>query len=214
MMTLSHLRTNRAEVWNTISHGMGLVFALMGGSYLLYIALSEQVLPDIVAVLFYFLGAAFVYGSSTAYHAAHPGNLKERLKQVDHISIYFMIAGTHMPIILRYFNNTEGYIFLTVMWSLVLLGTIYKIFWMERFEILSLILYVLMGGMSAVLFPSLLEMMSPWVLALIIVGSSLYLVGIIFYLWESLPFHHLIWHLFVLAGSVVHFIAIYTIIGS
>ena len=212
-MNVKHPKYYHDEVWNTLTHGAAFVLVLIGGSWLFWSAFHQSTLPDILALSIYIAGAAFVYGSSTAYHATRPGNLKERLQQIDHISIYYMIAGSHMPIIIRYFNNADGYIFLAIMWTLVLIGTIFKIFWMGKFETLSLLLYVIMGGMSFYLLPDLMSMMSPWLLGLIVLGAILYSVGIIFYCWRSLPYNHPIWHLFVVAGSVAHFIAIYSIVG-
>jgi hemolysin III len=211
-MNIRHPKYYHDEVWNTLSHGIALLFVLIGGGILVWITSQAKGWLDIIAVAIYVLGAAFVYASSTAYHATRPGSLKERLQQVDHISIYFMIAGSHMPIIMRYFNNSDGYWFLGIMWTFVLIGTIYKIFWMGKFETLSIILYVFMGCLSFYLLPQLLMLMSPWLLGLVILGALLYAVGIIFYAWESLPYSHPIWHMFVVAGSVTHFIAIYSIV--
>ncbi len=210
-MVTHHSKYYHDEVWNTLTHGIGLLFSLIGGVYLIsksWIASSDV---DIVAITIYVACAAFVYASSTAYHATRPGQWKDRLQRLDHISIFFMIAGSHMPIILHFFNNADGYIFLSVMWTLVFLGTIFKIFWMGKFEILSLVLYVGMGCMSIYLFPDLYQLMSRGTLGLLILGGALYSLGIIFYCWESLPYHHTIWHLFVVGGSITHFIAIYFI---
>ncbi len=212
-MRLRHPRYYHDEVWNTLSHLVGFILILVGG---IYLSCTAYQLPaaDFFAVLVYVCGAIFVYASSTAYHAVRPGNLKERLNQIDHISIYFMIAGSHMPIIIRYFNNSEGYLFLAVLWSLVALGIIFKIFFMNSSETLSLVLYVLMGCLSLYLFPDLMSMMPPTHLWLLIIGGLFYLIGIIFYCWESLPYNHPIWHLFVLAGSAAHFFAIYALVAG
>ena len=211
-MNTNHPKYYRIEMWNTLSHGLALVLALLGGGYLIWIASDFLHLPDMVAISIYIIGAVFVYASSTAYHALAPGDRKEKLQQVDHISIYFMIAGTHTPIIIRYFNNSEGYIFLGIMWSLVFLGTIYKVFWMGKYETLGLLLYIGMGCMSIALGPQMVELIAPHILGLIIAGGVLYFTGVIFYCWEKLPYNHPIWHLFVVAGSLAHFIAIYFIV--
>lgn len=211
-MNLKHLKYSKDEVWNTLTHGLGFLLAVIGGAYLMYRASVALHMSEIVAVSVYLAGALFVYASSTAYHAAAPGQLKERLQKVDHISIYFMIAGTHTPIILRYFNNLDGYIFLTVMWALVAVGTLFRIIWGDRYETFGLLLYIGMGGMSIFLGPEMLELISSNILYLIITGAVLYFIGVIFYCWETLPYNHPIWHLFVIAGSVMHFFAIYLIV--
>jgi len=212
-MQIRHPKYYHDEVWNTLTHGLGLVFIVVGGIALLIQAYGASLL-DLVAVSIYVAGAMFVYASSTAYHATRPGVLKERLNRIDHISIYFMIAGSHMPIILRYFNNSEGYLFLAILWSLVLLGIIFKVFFMEKSETISLILYVVMGCLSVFLFPQMTVLISPLLLKLLLAGGLFYLIGIIFYCWHSLPYNHPIWHLFVLAGSIAHFIAIYLVVSS
>lgn len=212
-MELKHPRYYHDEVWNTLTHGFGFILVLVGGAVLLYQAYLNSFI-DLLAVAIYIGGAMFVYGSSTAYHAVPPGRLKDRLNKIDHISIFFMIAGSHMPIILRFFNNTEGYIFLAVLWSLVLIGIVIKVFFMETTETLSIILYIVMGCLSIFLYPELSVVLSPSIIGLLVAGGLFYLVGVIFYVWESLPYNHPIWHVFVLAGSVAHFIAIYFLVLS
>ena len=207
-MNIRHPKYYHDEVWNTLSHGLGFILAVTGSVYLLWAACHALHISELVSVSIYLAGALFVYASSTAYHAAPPGLLKQRLQTVDHISIFVMIAGTHTPIIMRYFNNQEGYIFLAVMWSLALLGSIFKVMFKDKLEILSVILYVGMGSLSIVFGPEMYELISPTILSLIITGGVLYFIGVIFYLWETLPYNHPIWHLFVMAASILHFIAI------
>lgn len=200
------------EFWNAVSHGIGLLLALIGGYFIFYNAIGRVPDHELNALAIYIAGAAFVYASSTAYHAAPPGTLKDRLQTIDHISIFFMIAGSHTPIILKYFNNTDGTVFLGIMWSMVFVGTIFKLITSaNRFETLSVAMYIMMGLMSLYFLPDLLRVVETEVLWLILAGGMSYLIGVIFYVWRSLPFHHPIWHTFVIAGSVLHFMAIYDI---
>lgn len=210
-MTAADSKYYREEKWNAITHALGLLFVLIGGGFMLY---QSYVLdwPNYVAVVIYVLGALFVFASSTIYHVVPRSPLKEKLCQLDHISIYFMIAGSQMPLLMSYFNNQTGYIMMALLWSFVFIGVVFKLFYMSAPESISLAIYIAMGCVSLILLPQLVQLMPQNLLLLVFLGGAFYLVGIIFYLWESLPYNHPIWHLFVLAGCVTHFLAIYWVV--
>ena len=130
------------------------------------------------------------------------------MKIFDHISIYFLIAGTYTPFLLIYMNNKTGITLLVVLWILTLLGTIYKCFFTGRWEILSTIIYLAMGWIMLVAGRSFFENMPVSVVALILTGAGLYTLGVAFYIWEKKAYSHAVWHTFVLVAAICHYVAI------
>ena len=143
------------------------------------------------------------------YHAIKDIQLKWLLRKADHISIYFMIAGSYTPFILVYFNNRQGMILLIIMWALVLIGTIFKSFATGKYTTLSTLTYILMGGSILWVSRSFFPLLPTKVFGLLIVGGLFYLAGVFFYVNKSLKYHHPIWHLFVLGGAISHWWAVW-----
>ncbi|MEP6746470.1 MAG: hemolysin III family protein [Bacteroidota bacterium] len=134
--------------------------------------------------------------------------LKECWKIFDHISIYFLIAGTYTPFLLIYLNNTFGITLLCVLWGLTVLGIFFKIFFTGRFKAVSNIIYIAMGWMLVTGGKRFFTELPTNVLIFIIIGGGLYSIGIIFYLWQKYSWHHAVWHFFVLAAAVCHYVAV------
>jgi len=130
------------------------------------------------------------------------------MKILDHISIYFLIAGTYTPFILIYVNNRTGITLLVILWSLTLIGTVFKSFFTGRWEILSTIVYLAMGWILLVAGKSFFENMSSSVIALVLTGCFLYTLGVTFYIWEKYIYSHALWHSFVLAAAICHYVAV------
>jgi len=130
------------------------------------------------------------------------------LEILDHISIYFLIAGTYTPFLLIYLRNSFGIILLSVLWGLTILGIFFKVFFTGRFSLVSTIIYVLMGWIFFVGGKRFFNAMPRDVLIFIIIGGCLYTIGIIFYMWKGYGWHHAIWHFFVLAAAVCHYVAV------
>ena len=129
---------------------------------------------------------------------------------LDHISIYFLIAGTHTPLLLLYLDNEVGRFYLILIWALVALGVLYKLFFFGKSELVSVIFYMVLGWMAVFTLPKMYPLMAEGVMQWIIAGGIFYTLGVIFYIWDRLPFNHSIWHLFVIAGSSGHFAAVLT----
>ena len=195
------------EYANVITHGFGMLMTLISIPILIYYGYDGSFL-HLSGLLAFSISLLMVYTASTFYHKAIDKDLKHKLRIIDHICIYFLIAGSHTPFIFYYLNNSTGYIFLAVMWLLVLLGVVFKLFFTGRFDNLSVAMYVGMGWMSVFVMDEILQTMSTTCFNWLIGGGVFYMVGTIFYKWESLPYHHSIWHLFVLAGSFCHFVAL------
>ncbi len=146
---------------------------------------------------------------STLYHAVQSSKLKRRLRILDHITIYFLIAGTYTPLTVITLESGNGwYIFYTV-WGIAALGTVLKLFYTGKYELVSLLLYLAMGWLIVIDFENLLERTTSLGIWLLFIGGAFYTLGILFYAWERIPYNHFIWHLFVLGGAMSHWFFIY-----
>lgn len=202
---------SREEYANSITHGFGFTFGLVFLPLLCIKMFTDNLdwygLPSIV-YSFCFL---FLFASSTIYHLSWDVNLKKQLQKLDHISIYFMIAGTYTPFIFSCLEGSLRWIFLAIMWTFVIVGAIFKVFFTGKYEGVSLILYLLMGWMVIFIIKPFLASFSPLVIGLVVLGGIAYTAGVYFYVNDHKPYRHFIWHLFVLVGAISHSFAIYNI---
>jgi hemolysin III len=196
------------ELINSLSHGLGVILGIVGIPILTALATLKGSPAAIVGAAVYGFGFLMVYGSSAIYHGVTHPRAKEFFRILDHISIYLMIAGSYTPFILVYHFNGTGIALLTTVWGIALAGTIFKILFAARYPLISTLLYVAMGWLVVLFGRSLLFEMPTSCLTLLLVGGGLYSLGVVFFLWEKLPYNHAIWHLFVLAGSVCHYVAV------
>ncbi|ATA25336.1 hemolysin III family protein [Brenneria goodwinii] len=198
------------EIANSISHGIGLVFGIVGLVLLLVQAVNQG--ADGVAITSYSLyGGSIIllFLASTLYHAIPSPRAKPWLKKFDHCAIYVLIAGTYTPFLLVGLNSPLANGLMVVIWSMALVGVIFKLAFAHRFEVLSLITYLAMGWLSLVVIYQLAMTLSIGGVTLLAVGGAIYTLGVIFYACNRIPYNHAIWHGFVLGGSVCHFLAIY-----
>ena len=203
------LRMNKDELANSLTHGVGILLGIIAIPFLGAKAIISGNLSAIIGSGMFGLGFMMVFTFSTLYHSIVQPDVKKTFRILDHISIYFMIAGSYTPFILIYMPSKTGYIILAIQWILTFLGTIYKIFFTGKFKWFSTIVYLAMGWMIVLVigpFVDSLPLLSLW---LIVAGGLLYTVGVVFYKWYSLPYHHAIWHVFVLAASICHFVAVW-----
>jgi len=149
-----------------------------------------------------------VFTFSSLFHWHTKAKIRKLFMILDHISIYFLIAGTYTPFILIFINNSFGFMLLSVLWSLTLIGIFFKIFYTGRFEYLSTIIYLLMGWMLLTGAREFFANMPHSIVVLILTGAGLYSIGVLFYLWRFFAYHHAVWHLFVLSAAICHFSAI------
>lgn len=197
------------EKWNTITHFIGILFALIAFPILLYN--TYGVGNQFYASLIYGASFIFLFISSTIYHAVKTEKSKKLWRKIDHISIYFMISGTYVPFMFEYVQYSNAILFLSIMYSIVLIGTIFKIFFTGKFERLSLFIYVFLGWMVLFIAKSFFGNASILVSILVILGGLSYMGGIYFYSNDHKKYYHAIWHIFVLCGSILHFQAVYNI---
>ena len=201
------IETREEELWNWVTHGLGIVLTLIGIPFL-FIYNTELTPYSTPSLLFLSGGLLFVYCSSTAYHYVESNNLKEKLRVLDHISIYYLITGSYAPVCFITLNDYSGLpIFFTVL-GLSILGTIFKIFSVDRYNKLSLILYLLLGWLIVVDIDTLFSLLDSEAKNLLIAGGIFYTIGVLFYLLEKIKYNHAIWHIFVLLGSISHYLLV------
>ena len=196
------------EMVNSTIHGLGILFGITALPFLSSLAIKHGNNNYLPAVFIYGFSFLMVFTFSTVYHGSRQRTIKKVFEILDHISIYFLIAGTYTPLILAYMNNATGMVMLWLLWGLVLAGAAFKICFGCRYNILSTVVYLLMGWMLLWTGGDFFRSMPSVVKNLVISGGLLYTVGVVFFLWEKLKWHHAIWHSLVLLAAVCHFIAI------
>ena len=198
------MESKEEEFLNTITHFVGLILSLIGLPILLYF--NQNITEfSLVSILFFEFGMICVYTSSTLYHYTTNLKLKHKLRVFDHISIYYLIAGSYAPVCLITLYNSSGLkIFISVL-SIALVGTVFKVFFTGKFEKFSLFLYLAMGWLIVIDFSSILNILSFNGLILLIISGFFYSFGTVFYSLQKMKYSHAIWHLFVMAGSASHY---------
>ncbi|MDQ7041640.1 MAG: hemolysin III family protein [Rhodothermus sp.] len=192
---------------NALTHGLGVLFSLIGTGWLWRAGGSGTAAQRVAC--FIFGGSLIVlYLASTLYHSIQWPTWKRRLQVVDHVAIYLLIAGTYTPFLVAYVPSPWRPLLLGVIWTVALSGMVFELLFTGRFPRLSTALYVATGWLAVLMLPVLWQHLPAGALVLIVAGGLLYTAGVVFYRWERLPFHHAIWHLFVLAGSAFHYVAV------
>ncbi|MEO0573707.1 MAG: hemolysin III family protein [Bacteroidota bacterium] len=193
------------EKWNAYSHTFGVFLGIVGALVLV----SHQKNDDqFWPILAYSLSIILLFFASTWYHSVIDPILKRKLRVLDHISIYYLIAGTYTPVCLWILKGSKGELLLWLVWGIALFGTFLKLFFTGRFEIFSLLLYGVMGWLIVIDLPFLMENMSSRGLLYLALGGIFYTIGMLFYAIKKIPFNHLIWHFFVLGGAISHWFMI------
>jgi hemolysin III len=195
--------TKEEEYWNAFTHFIGLIASIVGMFFLFYYNNNLTYLSTLGIVLFGF-GLISVYLSSTLYHYVSNPILKEKLRIFDHISIYYLIAGSYAPVCLITLLNMSGLYIFAIVSIIALFGTFFKLFYTGRFEKLSLVLYLFMGWLVILDIKTVFEVIEFNGFLLLVLGGVSYSIGTIFYSLDK-KYAHTVWHLFVLAGSTLHF---------
>jgi hemolysin III len=185
-----------------------MLFGISGLPVLVGLATAHGNTPGIVGSGIYGFCFLLLFTCSTVYHFAQEPAVKQVFIILDHISIYFLIAGTYTPLLLVYMNNDFGITILSVLWGLTLLGIFFKIRFTGRFEIISTIIYLLMGWIMITGGRRFFDNLPVEVLIFIFAGGGFYSIGVFFYIWDKYYYTHAVWHLFVLAGAISHYVAI------
>jgi hemolysin III len=197
------------EIANSISHGIGLAAALIGTPFLIKQAARHGDVGFVVGTSLFSATAIFLYLASTLYHALPVGKTKRVFRILEHSAIFLLIAGTYTPFTLGVLHGSWGWILLTTIWTLAAVGVVLKVFYGTSFPILSTALYLLMGWMVVIAADLLIARMPTPGLLWLIAGGLSYTLGVVFFALDSrLRYAHLIWHLFVLAGTTCHYFAV------
>ncbi len=200
--------TREEEIINAILHGIGLGLAIAALVVLAVLASLHGTIWHKIGYAVYGSTLVILYLSSTLYHSFPPGRWKDILRVFDHSAIFLLIAGTYTPFTLIVLQSTLGWTIFGVVWGIALLGITGKVFWLQKFEIPSIIMYVIMGWLVVVAIRPLIEALDTISLFLLVAGGLFYTVGLLFYALKKLKYNHAIWHLFVLAGSISHFFTV------
>ena len=197
-----------SERLNVATHGIGLILALVAVPVLIVLAANAGDAWHIVGVSIYGASLIALYAASTFYHsAANPRN-KHVLRIVDHSAIFLLIAGTYTPFTLVNLRGAWGWTLLGLVWSIALLGILWKLVHVERYVIVSTILYIAMGWLAVIATRPLFRSVPLGGLAWLLAGGLAYTLGVAFFGWSRFRFNHGIWHVFVLVGSACHYVAI------
>ena len=201
-----YTQTVMEEIANSITHGLGFGLSVAGLTILVVLASMEGDPWRITSFAIYGSSLTILYLVSTLYHSLTHSRTKAIFRRLDHSAIYLLIAGTYTPVILISLRTTWVLYLLPVVWTMAIIGIYIKIFYIHRYERLTLAFYIFMGWMALFAVKPLFHAIPIESFIWIIVGGFSYTCGVIFYSWVRLPYHHTIWHIFVLAGSISHYI--------
>jgi len=201
-------RLQPGELGNVLTHALGVLLSLAGGAWLIAMAAQRGGVRELVGASVFVSALVLLYSASTLYHAAHDPRARARLKVLDHCSIYLLIAGTYTPFTIAAVKGVWGWSLFGVIWGLAAAGVVFKLFFTGRFKRLSTAIYIGMGWLVIIAAMPLYQAVSHATLLWLILGGVLYTAGTYFYHLERWPHSHAVWHLFVLGGSISHFVAV------
>jgi len=198
----------REEIANALTHGLGATAALAGGSVMITLAALYGDGWQLGSAIVFGVSLLLLYLASTLYHAIQHPVAKGRLKVFDHCAIYLLIAGTYTPFTLIGLRGSWGWGLFAAIWGLAAAGIVFKLFYTGRFKLLSTAIYIVMGWLVLVAVKPLLAALDAWTLGWLLAGGLCYTLGTVFYHRPSLKYSHAIWHLFVIGGSVCHYVSV------
>ena len=209
MSKINHKYSEKEEKLNVYSHAFGLILSVIVFPFLVLKALRFDGVWKPTSIIIYGFSLIILYAASTFYHAATLPKLRRRLNIFDHAAIYVLIAGTYTPYTLITLEGETGWIIFSLTWSFALIGIILKLFFTGRFDKLSTIMYVLMGWQVVFAINPLVEKLAEQGIFWLFLGGVFYTLGAVLYSIKKIPYNHAIFHVFVLLGSISHFISIY-----
>lgn len=198
----------REELASALTHGVGAAAALAGGAALITLAALYGDGWQLSASIVFGITLLLLYVASTLYHAIQHPVAKGRLKVFDHCAIYLLIAGTYTPFTLIGLRGTLGWWLFGTIWALALCGVVFKLFYTGRFKLVSTLVYIAMGWLVILAAKPVMRALDPWTFGWLLGGGVAYTLGTFFYHRPKLAYSHAVWHLFVIAGSVCHYIAV------
>jgi hemolysin III len=196
------------ELANALTHGLGAIAALVGGGILVTVAVLHGDRWQLAAAIVFASSLLLLYVASTLYHASRHPLVRARLKVFDHCAIYLLIAGTYTPFTLIGLRGELGRNLFIAIWVLALAGIVFKLFFTGRFRLVSTLIYIAMGWLVVLAIKPVMAALDAWTFGWLLAGGVSYTLGTVFYHRPGLRYSHAIWHLFVVAGSVCHYIAV------
>ena len=206
-ININFINIKNEEFWNTLTHFAGVLLTIIGIPFLFYFNNEITILSKLSLILFS-IGLLLVYISSTLYHYAQNKQIKNKLRVFDHISIFYLILGSYAPVCLITLLESSGLIIFICVLILALTGTLIKIFFFEKSQFISLVLYVLMGWLIILDLNNLFQLISTEARLLLIASGFSYTLGVVFYYFDRIKYFHSIWHIFVLLGSTFHYLLV------
>lgn len=197
------------EIANAVTHGIGV---LLGVAALVIFAIKGAKTQNTlytVSMMIYSVSTIVLYANSMLYHAFKDGKAKNVFERLDHLSIYILIAGSYTPFCLIAIGGIKGIIICCIQWVLAIIGVAFKAIWVDRFVKIHILIYLIMGWMISFFVSSILKAISFTGFYLLLAGGIAYSIGVLFYIFDWFKYHHFVWHIFVLAGSVLVFFSLY-----
>lgn len=206
-ININFINIKNEEFWNTVTHFAGVLLTIIGIPFLFYFN-NEITIHSKLSLILFSIGLLLVYISSTLYHYAQNKQIKNKLRVFDHISIFYLILGSYAPVCLITLLESSGLIIFICVLILALTGTLIKIFFFEKSQFISLVLYVLMGWLIILDLNNLFQIISTEAKLLLIASGFSYTLGVVFYYFDRFKYFHSIWHIFVLLGSTFHYLLV------
>ena len=206
---LKKIESKAEEIANFVSHTAGAGLAILGFIMLIIRASWYNNIPALISYIIFSLGLMVLYTMSSIYHGLKPSKAKNVFEILDHSSIYFLIAASYTPFLVLGLKSNMGITLLVIQWVICIIGITFKAFFTGKFKGISTIVYLIMGWMIVFSWTELVAKISPISLGFLIAGGILYSLGTIFYMWKVCKFNHMIWHIFVILGSIAHYVAVW-----
>lgn len=206
--------SKKEERANAITHGFALFLSFPAVISLLFISARNGDTKEIIVSLIYGIAMLLVYTASTLYHAVTNSALKQKLRYCDHTAIFLMIAGTYTPLSLLGMGGVWGWSVFWIIWFFAIVGTIYELFFLDRYKWVSITIYLGMGWTVIVAIKPFMDAVSSEILFWTIAGGVFYSIGAVFYMLKKMAYSHAIWHSFTLAGTVAHYVGIVVLLSS
>jgi len=201
--------TKKEEIWHAITHGIGALLSIVGLVLLIVFASFSGNPWKIVSVTIFGVMMLLMYVMSTIVHSLPKGKVKDIFQIFDHSAIYLFIAGTYTPFLFVHLNGVLGWVLFSIVWAIAIIGIVFKVFFTKQFMLLSTLFYILLCWLIVIAWKPLTMAMQAGGIRLLVIGGVVYTLGALFYMYRKIPYHHVIWHLFVLIGSIFHFFAVF-----
>ncbi len=206
------MKRSKEEFLNAVTHYLGAVFSIVGFILLLFHSLKTEKTEYIVGCTIFGIALIFLYTMSGTYHFLINKKFKRLFRKFDHIGIFILISASYTPYIFTILDGKIKWIVFFIQWGCTLFGTIYKLFFTGKFEILSTLLYLIMGWMVVFVIKDIKSSLNGLSFNFLIFGGIVYTLGTIFYIDNHIKYNHVIWHVFVIFGSLFNYLSIYYII--